>query len=91
MVFVGGLLMTQLFSGCASDRTTHTQTSVAQADVYGEPLPPPDMPASTVETNQTTTTTEVKQRGLIGSVFHGIGAVLAFPFELVANIIKTIL
>ena len=43
-------------------------------------------------TSSTTTTTEhePEHRGVIGSVFHAIGAVLAFPFIVIGNVIQAI-
>lgn len=48
-------------------------------------------PVSQNSTSSTsTTTTTQNHQGAIGTVFHAIGAVLAFPFILIGNIIQAI-
>jgi hypothetical protein len=79
-------------SGCASTthRTTTTET-VKDSDNNSEVAQPlVNQTSSTSTTSSTTTTKEPEHRGVIGSVFHAIGAVLAFPFILIGNVIQAI-
>ena len=83
-------LTTQILSGCASThKTTTTQTSVSSGSTIESTAP--------VATTQSQTTTKITESstpssspGLIGGIFHAIGAIIAFPFKLIASIVEAI-
>lgn len=91
LILMSALFMTQAFSGCA----TTEKKSREESTVTKEGVPSGEMPAQTVKTETETTTTEVKKQpssgpGIIGSTFHVIGVVLAFPFKIIAKTIELI-
>ncbi len=88
--------LASLSAGCASsERTAKTE----QTTTYE--TPPPAAPASNVEpqtgeTKTVQTQTETKTEaaappaGIIGTTWHLLGEILAFPFLLVGNALKLI-
>ncbi len=79
-----------LISGCGTTRTSTSETSTV-----GTTAPAVETDHTVAaDTGQRTevkkTTVEEQPKSGIATVWEGIGTVLAFPFELVANIIKFI-
>ena len=76
------LLVANLTIGCASSSETH---------VKKETVSSPTAQTQTVVTEKETTKTESSEHhGVIGDVFHVVGEVLAFPFQLVADVFRFI-
>lgn len=73
------LLSAALTAGCASRSKTSTSTSV---DGTGR--------STVVEETTTTTKSESHDRGILGSTFHVIGEIIAFPFEVIAGAFRFI-
>ncbi len=72
------LLVLNLGTGCAHSKTSRTTETVAT-------------PASqTVVVEKETTKTEEDHHGVVGGVFHVVGEVIAFPFQLVADVFRFI-
>ncbi len=86
MVLVFSFTTIQLFSGCAhTQKTTTTETTVTtdHPDTYSDQ-------STTTTTDTTQSNTEVKDepRGVVGSLFHFIGSVIAFPFRVIGGALK---
>jgi hypothetical protein len=90
-----------LITGCVTathdhDAASSQTTTVHHSDNNGGVVTssntavPVTNTATTTSTTSTTNTTAVHHEGVIGSVFHAIGAVLAFPFILIGNVIQAI-
>lgn len=90
-----------IFLGCASSRTTRTvtvvttSTSEAQGNRgnFTRGASDPEYLERTKVAKETTKIEEKREpgsRGVIGSTFHFIGQVLAFPFKVIAGIIEFI-
>ncbi len=75
LVLVIGILAFNLTAGCA-ERSVRTETTTAPG-------------ASTVVVEKETRV-EDDHHGPIGGVFHIVGEVLAFPFQLVADVFRFI-
>jgi hypothetical protein len=96
---ITGTILAVLIGGCASsERQTTTRTTlnenVPMVDNCESAPPPAGVvePASTTQTTTSTVTqTQEHHESLFGSIFHGIGHILAFPFKVIATVIETIL
>ena len=73
------LLVVSLTAGCASS---------SQKMVKSETVTSPTSQTTVVE--KETSRTETEHRGLFGEVFHVVGEVLAFPFQVVADVFRFI-
>ena len=75
------LLALSLTVGCASSsKTVKSETLVN----------PTTQTQTTVVEKETVRTTDSGQRGLLGGIFHVAGEMIAFPFEVVANVFRFI-
>ena len=73
------LLIGNLWMGCAS----HSETSIKK-----EAVTSPTSQSVVVE--KETTTVHDEPHGVVGGVFHIVGEVLAFPFQLIADVFRFI-
>ena len=74
------LLIISLTAGCASS---------SSKTVKSETMTSPTSQTTVVE-RETTTHTDSGHGGLLGGVFHVVGEVLAFPFEVIAGLFRFI-
>ena len=67
-------------AGCASSssKTVKSETTASPTS------------QTTVVEKETTTHTEGEHHGLLGGAFHVVGEILAFPFEVVADVFRFI-
>jgi len=75
MVF---FIMLNVLSGCASHSKT-VETTVTD---------PQTQTVTTTETTRSESASE--ERGVLGSTFHVLGEIIAFPFEVIANVFRFI-
>ena len=80
------LALPLMVGGCAGTHQTTKETTVSTSSEAA--------PVETVETNTTTTQSSTETRpsspGVIGSAFHFIGTVLAFPFKVIGGALEAI-
>ena len=87
-VWISLFLFSPALSGCAtSERTTRTETTVSHDD--DDDYDNID-DGETTRTRTETTTVVDEERGILGTTFHVIGQILAFPFKVVAKVIEAI-
>lgn len=79
MLSVIFLITGTLLTGCATDKKTYTTSTVQN----------PTSQTTVVETEKTVEKEDV-DRGVLGSTFHVIGEVIAFPFEVLASAFRFI-
>ena len=77
---VAGFLFLSLLGGCASSSKT---TTIQQ-------IPVSSPPAQVIVVEKQTTKVESEPRGVMGSIFHVTGEIIAFPFELIAGVFRAI-
>lgn len=88
VALISSFLLSTTLSGCAtSERTTRTETTVSHDDDDDHDNVDD---GETTRTETRTTTVEDEERGILGTTFHVIGQILAFPFKVVAKIIEAI-
>lgn len=82
------LLIAVLGAGCAS----RTKTVVSSRTVHAAAAPQPQAPSSTVVERETatTTTTPAEPRGVLSTVVHVIGEIIALPFRLIGGVLRAI-
>ena len=73
------LLVISLAAGCASS---------SEKTVKSETITSPTSQTTVVE--KETTHTDAGHRGVVGGVFHVVGEILAFPFEVIADVFRFI-
>lgn len=93
-IVMGLSLSLYAFTGCASNPKTYEKTTVIQdsseVDNPADPNNDSTMTTTTTETTTTTTEEEPKSPGIIGSTFHVIGTVIAFPFKVIGKLFQAI-
>ena len=75
-----GLLVISLTAGCASSSSRHVKTETTANPTT----------QTTIVEKETTTHTDSGHHGLLGSAFHVVGEILAFPFEVIAGVFRFI-
>lgn len=86
VVLISSFLVSTALSGCATtERTTRTETTVSHDDDNDN-----IDDGETTRTHTQTTTVADEERGILGTTFHVIGQILAFPFKVVAKVIEAI-
>ena len=79
MIFTVFLLVISLTAGCAtsSEKTVKSETTTSPT-------------SQTTVVEKETTYTDAGHHGLLGGAFHVVGEILAFPFEVIADVFRFI-
>lgn len=79
-LFIALMVMGSLMAGCARESSSYKKNT--SQNVNGQTV--------VVEKEETKTTETHEHTGVVGSVFHVVGEILAFPFEVIAGVFRFI-
>ena len=81
-------IVSGMAAGCSSRRKVSTETSTRYSSPTGQAAAP--LVVKEEKTVEKTESSETHSAGIVGTVFHATGQVLALPFRLVAGAIEFI-
>ncbi len=93
-IVMGLTLSMYALTGCATNPKTYEKTTItkdsSEIDNPSDPHNGSTIATTTTETTTTTTEEKPKTTGIIGSTFHVIGTVIAFPFKVIGKLFQAI-